>query len=294
MVTELATQELARARAARIRAGIQTYLHTLADVSAAYAQRDWVALGYADWQAYVDGEYGAERLRLSPEHRAKAVAELRLAGMSQRAIGTALGVDAATVNRDLRGVADATPAEIQGADGKTYAATRPTEHPRPAERPAAQPQAYGRLPQPGEGPDHPRPSAGEADARLDAAEPTAASEAPTGAATPVGAGDRLADAMAEAIEQAQERVAQQRADREAVSAPREVVDAVNAATHFVPALVAIQSACEDLVRRVAGVDPERAVTDLPDDLRDRLAVARDAHAYLTRVVDALNRIGVLA
>lgn len=100
--------------------------------------------------------------------------------------------------------------------------------------------------------------------------------------------------MAEAIDQAIGRAAQQRADRDALCAPREVVDAVNAATHFVPALVRIQSACEDLLRRVADFDPERAVTDLPDQWRNRLDVARDAHAYLTRVVDALDRTGVPA
>ncbi|MFY1686406.1 helix-turn-helix domain-containing protein [Plantactinospora sp. WMMB782] len=124
-MTAVATTELARARAARIRAGIGAYLATLADIAAAYAQQDWRALGYADWQAYVDGEYSEHRLKLSPEHRQKAVAELRLAGMSQRAIGSALGVDQATVIRDLRrGDADASPEEIKGADGKTYASTR--------------------------------------------------------------------------------------------------------------------------------------------------------------------------
>ncbi|WP_319460067.1 helix-turn-helix domain-containing protein [Micromonospora sp. RTP1Z1] len=131
------TEPIARARAARIREGIHNYLETLAEIALAWERRDWQVLGYADWQAYVDGEFGAERLKLPTEHRQKAVAELRLAGMSQRAIGTALGVDAATVTRDLRGVADATPAEVRGVDGKTYAATRPA--PAPA-APAASPE----------------------------------------------------------------------------------------------------------------------------------------------------------
>jgi hypothetical protein len=187
-MTELATQELARARAARIRAGIQTYLHTLADVSAAYAQRDWTALGYADWQSYVDGEYGAERLRLSPEHRQKAVAELRLAGMSTRAIGSALGVSKDTVARELAGVSSATPVEIQGADGKTYAATRPSS---PAGRDDA-PQASPGSDRSGQ--DHPV-QAGEADAQLvrDGATNTDAIQAPTDVASrsaaSVGAGE---------------------------------------------------------------------------------------------------------
>lgn len=113
----------ARERAGRIRVGMVQYLHTLADVAAAYAARDWMALGYESWESYVDGEYGAERLRLTPEHRQKAVAELRLSGMSQRAIGTALGISKNTVAADLS--LGGTPDEIQGADGKKYAATRP-------------------------------------------------------------------------------------------------------------------------------------------------------------------------
>lgn len=141
-MTALATQELARARAARIRAGIQTYVHTLADIAAAYAERDWTALGYADWQAYVDGEYGAERLRLTPEARQSAVRELRLAGMSQRAIGTTLGVSKATVANDLAEVvnSDHLP-EVRGTDGKTYSATRPQS--TPSTEPAVSCEACG-------------------------------------------------------------------------------------------------------------------------------------------------------
>ncbi len=247
-MTELATQELAQARAARIRAGIGAYIATLDDIAAAYAQRDWVALGYADWQAYVDGEYGAERLRLTPEHRAKAVQELRLAGMSQRAIGSALGVSVGTVNADLSGVQDRTPAEIQGADGKTYTATRPAPapvptgptceacgnplpddqakvgylrcegcdsegdhysvdfpngagacvmcHGRPDETPAPMPEPGPEAStSTGPGHNHPESRPGEAHAGP-APQPTfprAAGEAPTGAPTPVGAGDPHAD-----------------------------------------------------------------------------------------------------
>lgn len=178
-MTELATQELARARAARIRAGIANYLHTLADISAAYAQRDWTALGYADWQAYIDGEYGADRLKLSPEHRQKAVAELRLAGMSTRAIGSTLGISHTEVGRQLRSggtnvppealqVAGNQPPAIQGADGKTYAAARPQT---PAPSPEPEPEAsdgVGAADATGPGHDSPQSRAGEAHARPDA------------------------------------------------------------------------------------------------------------------------------
>ncbi|WP_051723829.1 hypothetical protein [Micromonospora chokoriensis] len=139
-LTERSTEDVARARAERIRAGIHTYLETLAEIALAWERRDWAVLGYADWQGYVDGEFGADRLRLPIEHRQKAVAELRIAGMSQRAIAAVVGVDQATVKRDLDAAdADASPAAIRGADGKTYAATRPTPPATPAAVPAGPP-----------------------------------------------------------------------------------------------------------------------------------------------------------
>lgn len=122
----------ARARAGRIRQGIHNYLETLAEIAAAYAARDWDALGYADWDSYVDEEFGASRMRLPVEHRQKAVTELRLAGMSQRAIGSALGVDQKTVSNDLRpaaGEENSSPAAVTGIDGKTYRS--PTDAPEP-------------------------------------------------------------------------------------------------------------------------------------------------------------------
>jgi len=117
--------DAARGRAERIREGIHNYLATLGEIAAAYAERDWVHLGYASWDAYVDGEFGAERLRLPAGDRQQAVTELRLAGMSQRAIASTVGVNQATVSRDLAGDADASPAEITGTDGKNYPASLP-------------------------------------------------------------------------------------------------------------------------------------------------------------------------
>lgn len=57
-----------------------------------------------DWVQTIGGTV---RLRL--EDRREAVVELSDQGLSQREIGAALGVDPATVNRDLKPVADATP-----------------------------------------------------------------------------------------------------------------------------------------------------------------------------------------
>lgn len=125
----------ARARAGRIRQGIHGYLETLAEISQAYADRDWLTLGYPDWQSYVDEEYGAERLRLPLEHRQKAVTELRLAGMSTRAIGATLGTSEGTVRNDLAasGAQNYAPDRITGADGKTYSSTafEPEPEPKP-------------------------------------------------------------------------------------------------------------------------------------------------------------------
>ncbi len=64
-------------------------------------------------------------MRVPVGHRHEAVAGLRGAGMSTRAIGSALGVSHQTVANDLAsGVKSLTPEEIVGTDGKRYAATR--------------------------------------------------------------------------------------------------------------------------------------------------------------------------
>jgi len=78
----------------------------------AYQRRAWAALGYESWDAYTDAELGETRLRLPREQRREVVASMTEAGMSTRAIGSALGVDPMTVSRDRSaGVAKATPDE---------------------------------------------------------------------------------------------------------------------------------------------------------------------------------------
>lgn len=94
-------QATARRRVRRIREGIKSYIHTLGDIAAAYAAEDWKTLGYASWAAYVEKEFGAREVGLPPEQRQKAIEELRLAGLSNRAIASALNVGEATVRRDL-------------------------------------------------------------------------------------------------------------------------------------------------------------------------------------------------
>lgn len=63
MSTDVAVaKRFARARAARIREGIHNYLETLSTIADAWRENDWRTLGYESWAAYVDGEFGAERL----------------------------------------------------------------------------------------------------------------------------------------------------------------------------------------------------------------------------------------
>lgn len=93
----------ARSRASRIRDGIHNYLATLGDIARAWEDGDWQHLKYESWDAYVDGEFGEERLRLPKEYRQKAVQELRLAGMSQRAIAKAVNEPRHVVRGDLEG-----------------------------------------------------------------------------------------------------------------------------------------------------------------------------------------------
>ncbi|MEV7268430.1 hypothetical protein AB0N38_33225 [Micromonospora aurantiaca] len=133
------TEEIARARAERIRKGLENWHETIQEISLAWERRDWAVLGYATWDAYVDGEFAAARLRLPEAHRLQAVTALRLAGMSTRAIGTALGISKDTAARALAAVAAedpaALPATVTSLDGRQRPATRPTP-PAPADPPA--------------------------------------------------------------------------------------------------------------------------------------------------------------
>ncbi len=139
----VATTQVARARRERIRLGMHSFIATRKDIADAYRERDWETLGHASWEAYVEAEFSEDRVRLSAAERREAVAELRLAGLSQRAIGAALGVPKSTVDRDLSTAPDGA-VEVTGVNGKTYASTRPTPAPGPVDAalsPSADPGA---------------------------------------------------------------------------------------------------------------------------------------------------------
>jgi hypothetical protein len=96
----------ARAITDRIRSAMGDLM---AEVVKAYIGRVWVALGYQSWADYIKGEFNHAPLWLPRDERKAVVELLRGQGMSTRAIGPAVGVDQATVVRDLSGDANASP-----------------------------------------------------------------------------------------------------------------------------------------------------------------------------------------
>ncbi len=110
----------AEQRADRIRAAIVTIAAWQVDVITAHRERDWIALGYGSWGEYLDGEYGEARVPVSREQRREIVADMRQAGMSTRAIGSALGESHQTIGRDAAGGPSGPAGPVTGTDGKTY------------------------------------------------------------------------------------------------------------------------------------------------------------------------------
>lgn len=96
-----------------------------------WAGRQWLDLGHQSYGAACEAILGPEWRNPWPvDDRREVVAELDREGMSTRAIASAVGVNHATVVRDIQaGGADAPPddrpATKTGLDGKTYSATQP-------------------------------------------------------------------------------------------------------------------------------------------------------------------------
>lgn len=132
-IVQAPNTEEARARADRIRSGMRVLAEWQQDVIAAYAARDWDALGYETWDAYIDGEYGEHRVRLPREQRREIVAGMSAAGMSTRAIGSAVGASKDTVHRDLGATVsnetDDRPETVLSLDGRERPASRPAPDP---------------------------------------------------------------------------------------------------------------------------------------------------------------------
>lgn len=84
-------------------------------VAEAWQGRAWKSLGYRSWEDYADAELPT--LGTNSANRHVLLVGLRNVGMSTRAIASVTGLHHSTV---ARGVANATPDEVVGTDGKQY------------------------------------------------------------------------------------------------------------------------------------------------------------------------------
>lgn len=114
---------------------------------------DIVPVGDDDQAREIAHTLNADRRHMTADQRRQVVTALREQGHSLRAIAGAVGVDVATIHRDINraGVAAATPAESVGRDGKRYPARRQTIVAARDEREAQQAQqALASIPTPDE------------------------------------------------------------------------------------------------------------------------------------------------
>lgn len=125
-------EPLTRVDAERLTTRIRLRLDTIADnyaavmplIREAIERRAYDALGYTGVSQYVSECFGDALSQLGVEVRREVVRELTEAGMSTRAIAPVVGVNNATVHRDLSRVAPATPVRTPEpvAEGEATAA----------------------------------------------------------------------------------------------------------------------------------------------------------------------------
>ena len=140
---EARAYRVAQTRAERIREGMGNVAALMAE---AVKHEDHKALGYESWAAYIEGEFGAERL---PARQA-LVALLRAEGMSTRAVADATGLSQSAVTRALPAVTESltdSDAESNRSDD-THDSNTPSDQVqsgdgrrRPAQQSATQRQA---------------------------------------------------------------------------------------------------------------------------------------------------------
>lgn len=110
--------EDAKQRLDRVKSGVERIWD---DLVALYQGRAWIALGYQSWDALCDAELDGARIALPRQQRREVVADMRQAGMSTRAIASAIGVSRDSVHKDLASptVRNLTVETITGLDGKS-------------------------------------------------------------------------------------------------------------------------------------------------------------------------------
>lgn len=99
--------------------------------------RAWAVLGYADWNAMREAEYGGAAFMVPKAERPELVARMRRSGLTQQEIAETAGVNIATVSRDLANArSDDQPTVITNARGQQ----RPASYaPRPTPAPPTAP-----------------------------------------------------------------------------------------------------------------------------------------------------------
>ena len=126
----------AKRRVDRVKSGVERIWD---DLVVLYRERAWSVLGYQSWDALCDAEFGGTRIALPRQQRQEVVCDLRGAGMSTRAIATAVGVSHQTVANDLEATVKSLTVgsnqAITGLDGRTRTATpvRTNQVPQPIE-----------------------------------------------------------------------------------------------------------------------------------------------------------------
>lgn len=88
----------------------------------AWQHQVWKTLGYDSWDAYINGEFGDLRVKLTGQKRTETVIEMAEAGMPTRAIATSTGISKSSVNREIQKAQAAQKLpetlETTGLDGK--------------------------------------------------------------------------------------------------------------------------------------------------------------------------------
>lgn len=89
-----------KARARAVTDGIKgSHAKTFDLLAQAWQHQVWIGLGYADWNAWIDGEFEGIPLALPRQSQAKAMKALKEAGLTTRAIAAATGTSQKTASR---------------------------------------------------------------------------------------------------------------------------------------------------------------------------------------------------
>ncbi len=247
-----------------------------ARIATAYVGRAWIALGYIDWDALCEFEFDGARLRVPREIRVEQVQSLRSAGLSTRAIGSALGVSDGTVRTDLAsGAQNYAPTPVVGQDGKTYAPVRPQPSPPPAPE-GVTGQPTDAAPHTGGGEPHvPDLTGVELTAEQYQAKVTALKQT----------------APVEQWQEQQGEPLDLEADAWAEAARRHTEDGtvaqINREKPYVLAVLALHGAATAINHQL---DPVDVGTHVPEVSVHRLSDIKTAHTYLTAFLDAAGQM----